>query len=111
MKADNELAKRLKAARDFLRLSQEYVAKNVGISRTSLVNIEAGERKVSSEELKAFSKIYGWSVEELLYGKKETNQVKIFARDFSSLSAQDQHEILNLIEFKKRMKARMYVNA
>ena len=110
MKVDIGLAKRLKSAREFLQLSQEYVAKCIGISRTSLVAIEAGERKVSSEELKASAEIYGWSIDELVYGKQETDKVNFFARTFTSLSEQDQREIVNLMEFKKRMKEHMLNN-
>lgn len=104
------LAKRLKSAREFLQLSQVYVAKTINVSRTSLVAIEAGERKVSSEELKAFAEIYGWSIDGLVYGKQENDKVNTFARAFLSLSEQDQHEIINLIEFKKQMKERMLNN-
>ena len=110
MKIDLDLAKRLKSAREFLQLSQEYVAKHMNISRTSLVALEAGERKVSSEELKAFADIYGWDINELLYGKQENDKVNMFARAFSTLSEQDQREIINLIEFKKRMKERILSN-
>lgn len=103
---DIDLAKRLKSAREYLQLSQEYVSKQMNLHRTSLVAVEAGNRKVSSDELKQFSEIYGWTVEELLYGKKETAQDKtlIFARSFNELTDQDQREILNMIEFKKMMK-------
>lgn len=110
MKVDMNLSKRLKSAREFLQLSQEYVAKCMSISRTSLVAIEAGERKVSSEELKSFAEIYGWSIDELVYGKQYSDKINIFARTFSSLSEQDQLEIINLIEFKKRMKEQLFNN-
>jgi DNA-binding XRE family transcriptional regulator len=110
MKVDMNLAKRLRTARVYLDLSQEYVAKSIGISRTSLVAIEAGERKVTSEELKSFSNIYGWSIDELVYGRQENDKVNMFARALSTLSEQDQHEIMNLIEFKKRIKERMTTN-
>jgi transcriptional regulator with XRE-family HTH domain len=103
---DLDLAKRLKSAREYLQLSQEYVAKQMNLPRTSLVAIEAGNRKVSSEEIKQFAEIYGWTVDELLYGKKGVQQDKtlVFARAFSDLTDQDQQEIINLIEFKKMMK-------
>jgi len=101
-----DLAKRLKSAREYLQLSQEYVAKQMDLHRTSLVAIEAGNRKVSSDELKRFAEIYGWTADELLYGKKEVerNKALVFARSFSDLTDQDQQEIINLIEFKKMMK-------
>jgi DNA-binding XRE family transcriptional regulator len=106
MMNDLNLAKRLKNAREYLQLSQEYVAKQIGMHRTSLVAIEAGNRKVNSEELKQFSEIYGWTADELLYGKKENKveQSHVFARSFAELTDQDQQEILNLIEFKRQMK-------
>lgn len=103
---DLDLAKRLKSAREYLQLSQEYVAKQMDLHRTSLVAIEAGNRKVSSDELKQFAKIYGWTVEELLYGREKAvpDKTLVFARAFMELTDQDQREIMNLIEFKKMMK-------
>ena len=111
--SDMGLAKRLKSARENLQLSQEYVAKQMDLHRTSLVAIEAGNRKVSSEELKRFSEIYGWTIEELVYGKGETEQaqVALFARSFKELTDQDQREIMNLIQFKKMMKEQRKDNA
>ena len=106
MKTDNLLGKRLKSAREMLKLSQEFVSKTMNLSRTAIVAIESGERKVSTDELKQFSNLYGWSVERLLYGQDNNENVKMFARGFESLTEQDQSEILSLIEFKKRMKER-----
>jgi transcriptional regulator with XRE-family HTH domain len=113
MTMDKSLAKRLKAAREYLQLSQEYVAKQMNLHRTSLVAIEAGNRKVSSDELKQFTEIYGWTTDELLYGKQETEQNKtlVFARSFADLTEQDQQEIINLIEFKRMMKEKQNRNA
>ena len=54
---DINLSIRLKAAREYLHLSQEYVAKQMDIHRTFLVAIEAGKRKVTSDELKSFAEI------------------------------------------------------
>jgi transcriptional regulator with XRE-family HTH domain len=113
MTNDSNLAKRLKNAREYLHLSQEYVAKQIGMHRTSLVAIEAGTRKVSSEELRRFSEIYGWTADELLFGKEEpkAEKLQIFARSFEELTDQDQQEILNLIEFKRLMKEQRRRNA
>jgi DNA-binding XRE family transcriptional regulator len=113
MMNDLNLAKRLKNAREYLQLSQEYVAKQIGMHRTSLVAIEAGNRKVTSEELKQFSEVYGWTADELLFGKKtsEVEKNRVFARAFEELTDQDQQEILNLIEFKRLMKEQRNRNA
>lgn len=97
---------RLKEARLYLNLSQEFVAKQIGVSRPAISSIESGKRKVSSSELRKFSEIYGVTTDELLYGKvNRSENTKIFTRKFSKLDEQDQEEILNLIEFKRKYKA------
>lgn len=98
------LFERIKAARIDLHLSQEYVAKYVQLNRNAIVEIEAGKRKVSAEELGKFSSLFNISVDELLNGKKIQMPNMIFARNFSELDESDQQEILNLIEFKKMLK-------
>ena len=98
-----ELGTRLKKAREYLGLTQEDVAKLMGVSRVIITNIEAGIRKVSAEELSKFSKIYGWTMEELLEGEKE-EKMPMFAYTYIYLSKEDQDEIINLIKFKKMYK-------
>lgn len=100
--------KRLREARNVLKLSQEFVAKQLHIPRTAIVAIEAGKRSVSVEELDKFSKLYGISADELMYGKSSVNaEAGMFARAFSELSEIDRKEIMNLIDFKKRYKEQM----
>lgn len=96
---------RLKEARKYLKLSQEFVARQMCLSRPTISAIESGQRKVTAEELAKFSKLYGVSTDELMYGKVSENvQVEMFARAFSELSDTDRREIMNLIEFKRRYK-------
>jgi len=102
----SELGLRLQKARTSLNLSQEYVAKRLGISRSAISQIELGKRKVSSKELSIFSNIYGISTEELLKGRPLEMPSQIFARRFQELDEIDQNEILSLIEFKRMMKER-----
>lgn len=99
---------RLKLIRKKLKLSQEFVAKQLDMTRTTIVAIEAGTRKVTSDELVKFAKLYGVSTDELLYGKVlEETEVRAFARTFSELSDIDKKEIMNLMNFKKRYKESM----
>ena len=100
----NTLYERLREARKNLHLSQEYVSKIIGVTRTAIVEIESGKRKVSTDELAKFSSLYQISVDELMNGKSTEMPVQMFARSFGELDESDQKEILNLIEFKKRMK-------
>lgn len=103
-----QLYERLKEARKLLKLSQEFVAKKMKMSRTTIVAIEAGKRSISAEELDLFSKLYGVGVDELLHGNvSHQGRVAMFARSFSVLSDIDQQEIINLIDFKHRYKERM----
>lgn len=96
---------RLKEARKFLNLSQEFVARQMNLSRPTISAIESGQRKVSAEELAKFSALYGVSTEELLHGKLPENvETEMFARAFSELSDSDKREIMGLINFKKRFK-------
>lgn len=99
---------RLKEARKNLKLSQEFVARQMQLSRPTISAIESGQRKVTAEELARFSELYGVSADELMYGKaSEDAQVEMFARAFSELSDIDRREIMSLIDFKRRYKETM----
>lgn len=96
---------RIRGYRKELGLSQEYVARLLDVPRTTITAIEAGERSIKADEIMFFSNIFGVSSDELLHGKVPSEMnVQMFARTFSSLSESDKKEIINLIEFKKRMK-------
>ena len=53
-----DLGARLRNSREFLGLSQEEVAEHMGLSRPAISNVEAGKRKVSTEELRRFAELY-----------------------------------------------------
>ena len=52
------LGRRLREARENRRLTQEQAAQGVGITRTALVHIEAGNRSLSTLELAGLAKLY-----------------------------------------------------
>ena len=91
------LYERIKEARTELHLSQDYVAKFLGVNRTAIVEIELGK----------FSELFQIPADELLNGRSTEMPVQMFARRFGALDEADQQEILNLIEFKRMMKERM----
>ena len=101
------LYERIKEARTELHLSQDYVAKFLGVNRTAIVEIESGKRKVSADELGKFSELFQIPADELLNGRSTEMPVQMFARRFGALDEADQQEILNSIEFKRMMKERM----
>ena len=101
------LYERIKEARTELHLSQDNVAKFLGVNRTAIVEIESGKSKVSADELGKFSELFQIPADELLNGRSTEMPVQMFARRFGALDEADQQEILNLIEFKRMMKERM----
>ncbi len=61
-----QLAERLKQARLQAGLTQEQAAEAIGVPRTALVQMEAGNRAVSSLELAKLARLYGRNVAEFL---------------------------------------------
>lgn len=60
------LGDRLRVARTTAGLTQENAAKHLGVARTTLIAIEAGQRAIRAEELVQLTKLYGTSVNTLL---------------------------------------------
>src|SRR5579883_3030323 len=55
----SELGTRLKKAREAVGLTQEGVADQMGLSRSAIAQVEAGNRSVSSMELDRMANLYG----------------------------------------------------
>ena len=101
------LYERIKEARTELHLSQDYVAKFLGVNRTAIVEIESGKRKVSADELGKLSELFQIPAAPPVNGRSAEVPVQMFAGRGGALDEADQQEILNLIEFKRMMKERM----
>lgn len=56
------IASRLREARKLSGLSQGQIAQQMGLHRPSISEIEAGNRKVSADELSRFAQIYDVSM-------------------------------------------------
>ena len=78
-----ELARRLREARESCQLTQDQVACHLGVSRPTIVQIEAGNRGVSSLELDRLAYCYGRDIRELLAASFEAEDglVALFRRD------------------------------
>lgn len=63
---EQDLAIRLREAREAAGLTQEAVARKSGLSRPSIAQLELGNRSVSSLELDRLAHLYGRGVDELL---------------------------------------------
>lgn len=95
-----DVAGRLKAARIQAGLSQGQVAKLLNFQRPTISEIEAGRRKVSSEELVRFAEIYDVSISWLAAGNAavESPNVALAARELSKLKQEDLDRVLKLLQ-------------
>lgn len=102
MKAIHE---RIRELRTELHLSQDYVAKYLNVSRSTLSQMENGNRKILADELPKLCSLFGVTADSLLGNAEMGQPTTVFARSFESLGETDQAEIMNLIRFKEQMKA------
>jgi transcriptional regulator with XRE-family HTH domain len=98
----NLLAERLREARKLAGLSQGQVAKMLGLHRPSISEIEAGNRRVSADELARFAELYDVSVTWLLGEAPDTldasdPKLQLAARELSKLKPEDLERLLNLL--------------
>lgn len=96
------VASRLRTAREMAGLSQGQAAKLLGMHRPTITEIEAGRRRVSSEELVDFARLYrvdiSWlSREEAASIDVERDRIELAARELSRMRPKDLDRLLNLI--------------
>ena len=101
------VAARIREARKMAGLSQGQVAKIMGLHRPSVSQIEAGERRVSAEELGKLSEIFEVSVSWLVGDApdkvaSDDPRVQLAARELSKLKPQDLDRLLKLIATRIR---------
>jgi len=95
-----QLGARLRKAREYLNLSQQYVADRTGIPRSAVSDVERGVRKVDSLELKKLSKLYMYSVSYFLGDDDEVDEgVQTLARAVTDLTDHDRDEVLRYAQF------------
>lgn len=96
------IASRLREARKMAGISQGQVAKILDMHRPTITEIEAGNRRVSAEELSKFAEIYDVTVSWLLAETAEqldTNDPKLqlAARELSKLKPDDLDRLMRLL--------------
>ena len=97
-----KLASRLKEARKAAGLTQGNVAKILNLHRPTISEIESGNRRVTSEELKAFADIYDVTVSWLIGETEESlaiddPRLQLAARELSKLKEDDLDRLLRLL--------------
>lgn len=96
---------RIKELRTQLHLSQDYVARYLGINRATYTQMENGKRKVLADEVAKLSSLFGVTTDSMLNNTEMSQPAALFARSFEKLDERDQQEIMNLIRFKEQNKA------
>jgi transcriptional regulator with XRE-family HTH domain len=98
-----KLGARLREAREYLGLSQDEVAKYLGIPRTALSHIESGQRRIDALELKKLAQLYKRPV---VYFTGESpsdtgmpEDVAHLARAATGLSEGDRRELSRFAEY------------
>lgn len=104
------IATRLRDARKMAGLSQGQVAKLFGFHRPTISEIEAGNRRVSAEELARFAEMYDVTISWLL--AETTNQLEIddprlqlAARELGKLKSDDLDRLLRLLAMMRNSEA------
>jgi len=96
------LAERLQGTREYLGLSQQFVADHTGIPRVAISAIENGKRKVEALELEALARLYKYPVTYFLDGAlEEPASVRALAREATGLTERDREEMLRFAQFLK----------
>ena len=98
----SEIAERLREARKAAGLSQGQVAKLLQMHRPTVSEIEAGNRRVSAEELVKFAETYDVTVSWLLGETAEQLEMndprlQLAARELSKLKPDDLDRLLRLL--------------
>lgn len=96
------IAERLKEARKLAGISQGQVAKILGLHRPSISEMEAGNRRVSADELARLAEIYDVGVAWLLGEAPDIldaqdPRLELAARELNKLKPDDLDRLLRLL--------------
>jgi len=97
------LAARLREAREYLRLSQDEVARALDLPRSAVSLMETGQRKVDAIELKRLAEIYQRSIAYFTSEGGDPSAVpeavQHLARAAAALTDRDREELLRFAQF------------
>jgi transcriptional regulator with XRE-family HTH domain len=97
------LGVKLKKHREYLGMSQQYVAECTGIPRSAVSEIEHGNRRVDAVELTKLARLYqvpaSWLLDEDEQARADTHALALFTRKFGRLTSEDQAQLAEFAEF------------
>lgn len=100
-----ETANRLYELRKKHNLSQEELAEKLGVSRQAVSKWERSEASPDTDNIIALAKIYGLSLDELIYGEKETTeeQAEETAEETSKEETSEEDVVIDVKEDDKHV--------
>lgn len=109
-----QLARRLREAREFVNLSQQFVAEQTRIPRSAISDIERGTRRVESLELKRMAELYRMPVDyflgnepsQHLAGSAGDQTVQALARATSEMGPAEKEQVLRFALFLQNYEPR-----
>jgi transcriptional regulator with XRE-family HTH domain len=101
-----QIAFRLREAREAAGLSQGQAAKLLGLHRPTISEIEAGRRKVSGDELVRFAELYSVTVEWLASASEHSDpsedRILLAARQLSKMKDRDLDRLLSVLQMLRK---------
>lgn len=94
------ISEKLIDIRQQLGFSQEYVANCLGVSCSTIIQIELGNRKITTDEIQKFCQLYHISEDYILNQESSESEQLSLKSEFEQLNKSDRQEILNLIVFR-----------
>jgi transcriptional regulator with XRE-family HTH domain len=95
-----ELSSRLREAREYLGLAQQFVSDQTGIPRMAISLIENGRRRVDALELERLAALYRHPVAYFLGTDEDVpDSVRLLAREAGELNEHDREEVLKFARF------------
>lgn len=105
--AVKQLGDKLKKLREYLGMSQQYVAECTGVPRSAVSDIERGQRKVDALELTKFARLYqqpvSWLLDEDERASPDAHALSLLTRKYGRLTA---HDLAQLEDFASFLAAR-----
>lgn len=97
------LAQRLREAREYLNLSQQFVSDQTGLPRSAISDIERGTRRVDSLELKQLAALYRRPMAFFLGEEDEIAESAVateaLARVTKGMEAPEMEQLLRFAQF------------
>jgi transcriptional regulator with XRE-family HTH domain len=97
------LGDKLKKLREYLGMSQQYVAECTGVPRSAVSDIERGQRKVDAVELTKFARLYqqpvSWLLDEDERASPDAHALSLFTRKYGRLTKHDLEQLEDFAAF------------